>query len=151
MPPRQPPPPRLIFLLNSAQRRLQHWLSRAQEEAAGEQGAAVSPAQAGVLFALSHADGALMGTLAQTLDIAPSAATGLVDRMQALGWVSRRACEIDGRAQRVWLTPQGQAQLPAVKKGLALINAQLTKGFSEAELQTVARWLQHVQQCGETH
>lgn len=138
---------RFIFLLNSAQRRLQQWIALQQAEAAAaaDGAAAPSPAQAGVLFALAKADGLTMGQLATTLDLAPSAMSGLVQRLEALGWVARYADEHDGRTQRVWLLPAGQAQLPPLRKALQRINARLSEGFTEAELAVVARWLMHVQ------
>ncbi|MGE5450327.1 MAG: MarR family winged helix-turn-helix transcriptional regulator [Acidobacteriota bacterium] len=141
-----PQPPRLIFLLNSAQRRLQQWIGLQQSQAAREGFTAPTAAQSGVLFALAKQDGATMGDLAHTLDLAPSAVSGLIQRMEALGWVVRQACPDDGRTQRVWLLPLGHEQLGPLKEATARINRQLTQGFTPAELQTVARWLSHVQQ-----
>ena len=140
--------PRLFHLINSAQRRLQLWAATEQERIAGvsgEAGAIPSPAQGGVLFILLENNGATMSELAQALDLVPSAVSGLVQRMEALGWVQRKPCPQDGRTQRVWLLPAGSAQLPALRQAFARINAGLTDGFSEAEMQTVTRWLQHVQ------
>ena len=138
-------PPRLIFLLSSAQRRLQQFIAAEQDCAARAGLAAVSPAQSGVLFVLAKEDGATMGQLAQALDLAPSAVSGLVQRMEALDWVARRADALDARTQRVWLLPAGSAQLPALRKALGRINERLTDGFTADELQTVSRWLEHVQ------
>jgi DNA-binding MarR family transcriptional regulator len=138
--------PKLIFLLNSAQRRLQQWIAVQQAHVVAEGKVPPSPAQSGVLFVLAKANGATMGHLAQTLDLAPSAVSGLVQRMEALDWVQRRPCPDDGRTQRVWLRPEGQAQLPWLKQAMQRINARLTEGFSEQELTTVSRWLNHVQQ-----
>lgn len=137
---------RFIFLLNSAQRHLQQWMTQQQADAATRGDTIPSPAQAGLLFALAQADGMTMGQLAQTLDLAPSAVSGLVQRMEALDWVARHADAHDGRTMRVWLSAAGQSHLPALKQATARINARLTAGFSEAELATVARWLSHVQQ-----
>ena len=143
-------PPRLIFLVNSAARRLQQCIAARQLAAASETGAAPSAAQGGVLFVLDKSDGATMGELARTLDLAPSAISGLVQRMETLAWVARRPCADDARTQRVWLLPAGRRALPALHEALARLNRQLKAGFSEAELQTVARWLRHVQQLDET-
>lgn len=141
--------PRLIYLLNSAHRRLQQWIAAQQAAAAGEGGTAPSPAHSGVLFLLDRADGATMSELAQALDLVPSAVSGLVQRMEALGWVQRRPCPQDARTQRVWLRPEGRALLPALYQALARINARMTAGFTEAELDVVARWLRHMQQLGD--
>lgn len=137
--------PRLIFLLNSAQRRLQQWMTAQQAWATASGGNAPTSAQSGVLFALAKADGATMGQLAEALDLAPSAVSGLIQRMEALHWVQRRPCPDDARTQRVWLQDAGRTQLPALKQALRRINTRLYEGFSDEELQTVARWLRHVQ------
>ena len=142
-------PPRLIFLLNSAQRRLQQFIAAEQDRAARAGLAAPTPAQSGVLFVLAREDGATMGQLAKALDLAPSAVSGLVQRMEALGWVERRASAADARTQQVWLLPAGATQLPALRKALGRINERLTDGFTAADLQTVARWLGHVQTLGD--
>ncbi|MBW8758237.1 MAG: winged helix-turn-helix transcriptional regulator [Burkholderiales bacterium] len=142
-------PPRLIYLLNSAQRRLQQFVAAEQERVAREGGTPPSPAQSGVLFVLAKADGATMGALAQALDLAPSAVSGLVQRMEALGWVRRRASELDARTQHVWLQPAGRALLPSLHKALARINDRLLGDFSSAELQTIGRWLEHVRTLGD--
>lgn len=75
--------------------------------------------------------------------------SGLVQRMEALAWVARRADPDDGRGQRVWLLPDGAAQLPALRKALARINERLTAGFGTAELHVVGRWLEHVKTLGD--
>ena len=142
-------PPRLIFLLNSAQRRLQQFIAGEQDRASRAGLAAPTPAQSGVLFVLAREDGAAMGRLAKALDLAPSAVSGLVQRMEGLGCVERRASEADARTQHVWLLPPGEARLPALRKALGRINERLTGLFTPAELQTVARWLEHVQTLGD--
>ena len=144
-------PPRLIYLLSSAQRRLQQFVAAEQERFAREGVTPPSPAQSGVLFVLAKTDGATMGALAQALDLAPSAVSGLVQRMEAQGWIARRASETDARTQHVWLQPSGRALLPALNKALGRINDKLHDAFTPAELQTVARWLEHVQNLGDDH
>ena len=131
--------PRFIFLLNSSQRRVQQWIA-----AQGEEGIQLSAPQAAVLFLLERQDGQLMGELAQRLDLVPSAVSGLVDRCQKLGLLERRACTVDGRAQRVWLTEQGRAQLPRLHQVTRQAQEKFSKGFSSEELAVVERWLNQV-------
>lgn len=140
--------PRFVFLLGSAQRRLQQWMAAEQARGALQGLRSPSPVQGGLLFILTRKDGVTMGEIAQQLDLAPSAVSGLVQRMEAQAWLTRRACELDARTQRVWLTEEGRAQMPALRKALGHINERLTQSFTEAELQTVARWLEHVQNLG---
>src|SRR5918994_7817094 len=116
---------RLVFLLNVAQRRLQRWIA----------------AQSGLLFVLGQRDGVLMGEAGAALDLGPPGISGLVDRMTAANLIKRRADPDDGRAWRLWLTPAGRAALAQSKAGLAEINVRLTEGFTDAEIDVVARWL----------
>lgn len=129
---------RLIYLLTVAQRRLQRWMA-AQPESE------VTPAQAGLLFILGRQDGILMGEAGAGLDLGPAGISGLVDRTAAAGLVVRRADREDGRAFRVWLTPQGRAALTRAKVAAAEVNAALTEGFSPEEIDVVARWLTSIQ------
>ena len=131
--------PRLVFLLTVAQRRLQRWMaSRTQHNG-------VTAVQSGLLFVLGQRDGVLMGEAGAALDLGPPGISGLVDRMTDANLIRRRADPDDGRAWRLWLTPAGRAALAQSKAGLAEINARLTDGFTEAEIDVVARWLASMQ------
>ena len=124
---------RLVFLLNVAQRRLQRWVAAKDSE--------VTAAQSGLLFVLGQRDGVLMGEAGAALDLGPPGISGLVDRMTAAGLIERRADPDDGRAWRLWLTPVGRTALTQSKAGLSEINARLAEGFTDAEIDVVARWL----------
>ena len=130
---------RLVFLLNVAHRRLQRWM------AARTQNSGVTAAQSGLLFILGQRDGVLMGEAGAALDLGPPGISGLVDRMTAVDLIKRRADPDDGRAWRLWLTPAGRAALAQSKTGLVEVNARLTEGFTEAEIDVVARWLTTMQ------
>ena len=130
---------RLVFLLTVAQRRLQRWM------AARPQANGVTAAQSGLLFVLGRQDGVLMGEAGAALDLGPPGISGLVDRMTAANLIKRRADPDDGRAWRLWLTPAGRSALAQAKAGLVEVNARLTEGFSEAEIDVVARWLTSLQ------
>jgi len=133
------PDRRLVFLLNVAHRRLQRWVATTTER----NGA--TAAQSGLLFILGQRDGALMGEAGAALDLGPPGISGLVDRMTTAGLIERRADPDDGRAWRLWLTPAGRVALAQSKAGLAEINARLTEGFTDAEIEIVARWLSSFQ------
>ena len=130
---------RLVFLLTVAQRRLQRWM------AARAQNSGVTSTQAGLLFILGQRDGVLMGEAGAALDLGPPGISGMVDRMTAANLIKRRADPDDGRAWRLWLTPAGRAAMAQSKAGLAEVNARLTDGFTEAEIDVVARWLTSLQ------
>jgi DNA-binding MarR family transcriptional regulator len=130
---------RLVFLLTVAQRRLQRWM------ASRTQASGVTAAQSGLLFILGQRDGVLMGEAGAALDLGPPGISGLVDRMAAANLIERRADPDDGRAWRLWLTPAGRAAMAQSKAGLVEVNARLTEGFTEAEIDVVARWLTTMQ------
>ena len=130
---------RLVFLLNVAQRRLQRHVA----ERSGDGG--VTAAQSGLLFVLGQKDGVPMSEAAAALDLNPPGISGLVERMTAARLIQRRADPDDGRAWRLWLTPAGRAALAQSKAELARINARLTEGFSDADIEVVARWLASLQ------
>jgi DNA-binding MarR family transcriptional regulator len=120
-----------------AQRRLQRFL------AAQTQGG-VTAAQSGLLFVLGKRDGALMGEAGAALDLGMPGISGLAERMVEAGLIEKRADPDDGRAWRLWLTPAGRKALARGKASVAALNARLTKGFTDAEIDIVARWLSHV-------
>ena len=131
--------PRLVFLLTVAQRRLQRWM------AARTQHHGVTAAQSGLLFVLGQRDGVLIGEAGAALDLGMPGISGLVERTVEAGLVAKRADPEDGRAWRLWLTPAGRRALARAKVGVAELNARLMRGFSESEIDVVARWLRHVQ------
>lgn len=135
-----PPDRRLIFLLNAGHRRVQRWIEGKMAAKGG-----LTAAQSGVLFYLGDQDGVLIGEAADALDLAPSAMTGLIDRMTRAGLVERRADPKDGRAMRLHLTDKGRVAREQAKAGLEGINAHLTEGFTDAEINVVARWLASLQ------
>ena len=122
-----------------AQRRLQRFL------AAQTQGDGVTAAQSGLLFVLGKRDGALMGEAGAALDLGMPGISGLAERMCEAGLIEKRADPNDGRASRLWLTLTGRRALARTKANVAMLNSQLTEGFTDAEIDVVARWLNHVQ------
>ena len=85
-----------------------------------------------------------MKELAEALMLDNSAITGLAKRMQYNQLIERVACESDSRASRLRLSDKGQEVLG---KGMGLlieVNTLMDEGFSEEELDTVARYLDQV-------
>jgi DNA-binding MarR family transcriptional regulator len=124
---------RLIFLLNVAQRRLQRFIAVRK--------GGVSPAQSGLLFVLGRRDGVSMGEAGAALDLGMPGISGLADRMVETALIEKRADPDDGRAFRLWLTPAGRKALARTRADVAALNARLAEGFSDAEIDIVARWL----------
>ena len=131
--------PRFVFLLNRAQRILQRWVETHPQGWDG-----ISSAQAGVLFLLSARGSLTIGEIAAELKASPAAVTNLSKRMQAAGLAERFADENDARLTRLRATPAGEQAAATARTALAGLNERLTHGFSNAELATVARWLEQV-------
>lgn len=130
--------PTFYILLKMAYRRMERWI---EAEAANE---GLSSAQAGLVLYLGKSDGAAIGDAAEALDVAPSAMTGLVDRMTRAGFVERRPDPRDGRGQRLHLTEQGWAARNDAVRVLGELNARMGEDLSEADARTIARWLESV-------
>ncbi len=129
---------RFVYLVNLAQRRMDHWMRAKNGE--------ITAAQSGVLFFLARpdGDGARTGDLARAVGLRLPGASGLLDRMEAAQLVERRPDAEDGRASRVHLTARGRAAQTEALEAVSQINARLTSGFTSDELDVVARWLTHV-------
>ena len=135
-----PPDRRLVFLLNVAHRRVTRYVEAKMAAKGG-----LTAAQSGALFVLGQANGTLIGEAAEALDLAPSAMTGLIDRMSRAELVERRPDPKDGRALRLYLTAKGQEAREEAKAGVEGLNAHLTQGFTDDEIAVVSRWLTSLQ------
>ena len=84
---------RLIFLVFTAQLKLKTYLKNVLSEA----GVTITPAQSAILFLLKKKNGQTMSELTQVLSIDNSTLTGLVDRLERVGFVKRNAGRLDRR------------------------------------------------------
>lgn len=131
---------RLIYLLSMAQRRV------ADLAQAGLADLGITPTQAGALFAMHPVEGITIGALAQSLDLAQSAASTLVQRLERLGLVLRDREPADARMSRLRLTRQAETVRAQALERTHAFNAMLAQDLSPAELAIVAGWLQRLAQ-----
>lgn len=75
----------------------------------GMSGRGLSRPQATLLMVLHHNGPTVQRGLSQALGVTPRHVTGLVDALEADGWVERRPHPTDRRASMVTLTEQGEA------------------------------------------
>ena len=68
---------------------------------------AMTRSQWWILAHLSRHDGMIQSDLANVLDIGKAALGGLIDRLEASGFIERRADETDRRVKRIHLTSKG--------------------------------------------
>ncbi|MGG4554606.1 MarR family transcriptional regulator [Paenibacillus sp. FSL W8-0186] len=93
----------------------------------------ITSSQYWILKLLWEKEGVTQKQLVQHLGVRGASLTGMLDSMEARGWVLRKLHPKDARVKLVYLTPEGKA-LEAVVLDLIMTNEEnLSKGFSEEE------------------
>lgn len=91
-----------------------------------------------VLAFLSRRDGMTQTALAADLDLTKVAIGGLIDRMEAGGFVKRRPDERDARARRVFLTQVGQRLVSTIRENVDGVEAEILAQVTEDELNSAS-------------
>jgi DNA-binding MarR family transcriptional regulator len=82
-----------------------------------------------------HSSHEMMQTeLAKVLDVGKVALGGLLDRLEAAGYIERRADPIDRRAKRIVMTREGEALLEKMREHGQKLNRETMTGVSAAEV-----------------
>lgn len=137
---------RLIYQINTARHAMMKSLDAGCNEALD-----ISVVQLTALMVLHQHNGCMMKDLASALMLDKSAITGLAKRMQAKGLIAKAPSDTDSRASRLVMTEQGKQKLQQGMPLLQGVNETLTNGFTEQELATVSRFLNHVTQAFSMH
>ena len=91
----------------------------------------LTPVQYGALQTVQHQPGIDQRTLARTIALDASTTGGVVDRLEARGWMERRTAPEDRRARQLVLTASGEqalaACIPAMLRAQEQILAPLTE------------------------
>ncbi|MGQ9572080.1 MAG: MarR family winged helix-turn-helix transcriptional regulator [Dehalococcoidia bacterium] len=76
-----------------------------------------------LMHVLWQGDGVSVSRLAQSMDLSPSAMTGIIDRLVRSGLIRRKADRKDRRLVRIYLTPEGRSLLEEMDTaGKAYVN-----------------------------
>ncbi|MFC1850972.1 MarR family winged helix-turn-helix transcriptional regulator [candidate division CSSED10-310 bacterium] len=97
----------------------------------------VKPAYLGVLLTLWRENGLQVSVLGRRAGLEPSTMTSLIDRMERDGIIVRRADPHDRRAQRIFLTAEGQKIQNCVLEVVDRMLSRVTKGITESEISQV--------------
>ena len=130
--------------------RLGPTLGRAARLAKGRMEAQVSPydvtrAQTIVLLYLhQHGGQASQGEITRFMQVRPSSANGVLDRMEEKGLVLRSVSGSDGRKRLITLTDRGREQQALFQKRYLDTEAAIVRGFSPEEAQTLLDLLDRV-------
>lgn len=88
-----------------------------------------------VLWALRDSGPVLMRALSDALGVSPRTVTGLVDSLEADGWVTRSPHPADRRATIISLTPASETALRRLTESYAALAHDLLGDVSPADLQ----------------
>ena len=121
---------RFIFLISKVCQKLIINLQKAFSES----GVEVTPIQVMLLFFLQKNDGSSLTQISQGLMLENPTVTGLIDRLEKLGYVKRSDHPDDRRVYLIYLTEKGRKvankALPIIKK----LNEQIKEGYSKSEI-----------------
>lgn len=101
--------------------------------------------QDGVILALAEEEGMTPGQLALRLGVKAPTMTRTIGRMEAQGFLERRADEADGRLTKVYLTETGFRTVEQIGRSISQCGAQAAKGLSEKEVRTLLKLLKLVE------
>jgi DNA-binding MarR family transcriptional regulator len=108
-----------------------------------------------LMFALFQEDGIAVSTLAQRMDISPSAMTGIIDRLRRTKLIRRRADPRDRRVTRIYLTEEGRTLWGAVDAAVrAYVSAtvrRLGRDRVEAFIETMSEFLEAAKEVQEVN
>ncbi len=121
---------RLIFLISKVYQKLIINLQKAFSES----GVEVTPIQVMLLFFLQKNNGSSLTQISQGLMLENPTVTGLIDRLEKLGYVKRSNHPDDRRVYLIYLTEKGnmvaKRALPIIKK----LNEEIKVGYSKDEI-----------------
>jgi DNA-binding MarR family transcriptional regulator len=99
----------------------------------------------GRVVAALHASGpVLMRALAEAVGVNPRTITGLVDALEADGWVERRAHPSDRRATIVALTPAADTAFARLLEAYRWLARDLVGGIPEADQRRALGVIEHI-------
>ncbi|MBM4308598.1 MAG: MarR family transcriptional regulator [Deltaproteobacteria bacterium] len=128
---------RLIYLISKVFHKLMTNLQKAFSEA----GIEVTPVQAMLLFYLQKKDGSSLTEISSGLMLENPTVTGLIDRLEKLGYVKRADHPNDRRVFLVHITEKGKTvankALPIVKR----LNEQIKEGYSNEDIEAFKKIL----------
>jgi DNA-binding MarR family transcriptional regulator len=104
----------------------------------------VSPRAFGVLSNLRSTGGQTQQQLADALGIHRNNMVGLIDELEAAGWVRRHRSQQDRRAFDVRLTRAGSALVSRINNLIPVLDAEVGQGLTGSEQHTMVALLQQM-------
>ncbi|WP_026060627.1 MarR family winged helix-turn-helix transcriptional regulator [Pseudaminobacter salicylatoxidans] len=98
-----------------------------------------------IMLALDERDGQTPGQLASRLGVRPPTVTKTINRLQAQGFLEKRASETDARQAHIFLTEMGRETIRAIEKSVRKTEKQAFRGFDKKEQKLLAKLLARVE------
>ncbi|NPC56523.1 MarR family winged helix-turn-helix transcriptional regulator [Caenimonas soli] len=93
----------------------------------------ITPVQFAILNALIDDPGEDQVTLAAKVAFDAATSGSVIGRLEAKGWVRRKADAQDRRRKLLWVTPEGQEAAQAMKRAVAKVQTRLLEPLDTAE------------------
>ena len=137
---------RLLFVLHRAAR-----AAVAYTNAVLAERLAISVAQLATLSLLAERPGRSLTEIARELDLNKSAVSGMLSRLERAELIAREPNPRDGRGAHLLLLDRGKNLRKRSQPIFRGVMAELTAGFTPAELDVVLRFLNAIiERCGTT-
>ena len=98
-----------------------------------------------IMLALSLEDGQTPGQLAGRLGVRPPTITKTINRLQAQGFLDKKASDHDARQAHIFLTEPGRETIRAIEKSVRKTEKQALKGIDKKEQKTLTKLLARVE------
>lgn len=104
----------------------------------------LTQAQWQILVRVSYMEGARQAQIAEVLEMQPISVARMVDRMEAAGWLERRADPDDRRALNIYLTSKAEPILEEMRLRAAETRKLALKGLSADQQAGLTEILQKI-------
>ena len=102
----------------------------------------VTPVQFAILNALMGESGIDPITLAGRVAFDAATIGSVIGRLERKGWLRRESADTDRRRKLLWLTPEGEAAMLAMKDSVELVQRRILAPLEAHEQQQLVRLLQ---------
>jgi len=98
-----------------------------------------------IMMALADEDGQTPGGLASRLGVRPPTITKTINRLQAQGFLDRRASDADSRQAHIFLTDSGREAIRVIEKSLRKTEKQALRGLDKKEQKALLKMLARIE------
>jgi DNA-binding MarR family transcriptional regulator len=97
-----------------------------------------------MLMFLSEHEGLTHTEIAEKLNISPAAATKVIKRLEAEGYIQRQSDEKDERISRVFMQEAGRAVISGIHSSFKKLDEQTFQDFGDDDLDRLEDYLHHI-------